>query len=123
MNILVDMNLSPTWTDFLTGAGFSAVHWSMVGAPDATDRALAVWAAERGYVVLTADLGFAALLAATGSRRPSVITIRSDLLTPESVGSAVLEAIHKAKEELADGAIISVDADRARGRVLPLPGR
>ena len=26
MNILIDMNLSPAWADFLTGAGFTAVH-------------------------------------------------------------------------------------------------
>ena len=37
MKILVDMNLSPGWVDFLIEAGIEAVHWSKVGASDAND--------------------------------------------------------------------------------------
>ena len=123
MNFLVDMNLSPSWADFLSGAGFTAVHWSDEGAPNASDHELMHWAAERDYIVLTADLDFAAILAATEGHRPSVILVRSDILTPDVLGSAVLAAIHQAKDELVAGAIVSVDAERARLRVLPLAGR
>lgn len=123
MNFLVDMNLSPNWADLLTGAGFTAVHWSDEGAPNASDHELMSWAAEREYIVLTADLDFPAILAATKGLRPSVIVVRSDILTPEALGSAVLAAIHKAKNELIAGVIVSVDAQRARMRVLPLEGR
>jgi predicted nuclease of predicted toxin-antitoxin system len=80
------------------------------------------WAAERDYVVLTADLDFPAILAANARRRPSVILVRSDILTTNAIGSAVLATIREAREELAVGAIVSVDAKRARLRVLPLPG-
>ncbi len=62
------MNLSPKWVDYLTGEGFEAAHWSDVGPPDAADEAIARWAAAGNYVVLTSDLDFGALLAAT--RRP-----------------------------------------------------
>jgi predicted nuclease of predicted toxin-antitoxin system len=117
------MNLSPSWVDFLTGAGFTAVHWSDEGAPDASDHVLMQWAAEREYIVLTADLDFAAILAATERQGPSVILVRNAILTPDVLGSAVLAAIHQAKKELATGAIISVDAERARLRILPLEGR
>ena len=123
MNILVDMNLSPNWADFLTGAGFTAVHWSAKGAPTASDHELMQWAAQRDYIVLTADLDFAAILAATESNRPSVILVRNDILTPHALGNAVLAAIQQAKDELIAGAIVSVDAERARLRVLPLAGR
>jgi predicted nuclease of predicted toxin-antitoxin system len=80
------------------------------------------WAAQREYIVLTADLDFAAILAATERRRPSVILVRSDILTPDRLGGAVVAAIQKTKEELVAGAIVSVDAERARLRVLPLEG-
>jgi predicted nuclease of predicted toxin-antitoxin system len=33
MKILVDMNLSPTWVQFLVAHGIEAVHWSAIGAP------------------------------------------------------------------------------------------
>lgn len=31
MKLIVDMNLSPRWVEFLAGAGIEAVHWSMIG--------------------------------------------------------------------------------------------
>jgi predicted nuclease of predicted toxin-antitoxin system len=76
-------------------------------------------AAAHNHIVLTADLDFGAILAATQRRRPSVIQIRADVLTPAAVGAAVLSAIRQMPEELAEGAIISLDAARARLRVLP----
>lgn len=120
MNILIDMNLSPAWADFLTGAGFTAVHWSNEGAPDASDREIMAWASENSFIILTADLDFSAILAATQRRSPSVILLRSGSLALETVGSAVLDAIRQAREELVGGAIVSVDVEKARIRVLPL---
>jgi predicted nuclease of predicted toxin-antitoxin system len=120
MKILVDMNLSPGWIDFLVEAGFEAVHWSKVGAGDASDREVMQWAAKYSHVVLTCDLDFGAILAATQGRRPSVLQLRSDLLTPEFMGPAVLSAIHQVQHELSSGALVSIDAARARMRLLPL---
>ncbi|MGZ8300279.1 MAG: hypothetical protein ACXWU5_07745 [Rhodoplanes sp.] len=37
------MNLSPGWVTFLSAAGFEAVHWSAVGAADASDHELLSW--------------------------------------------------------------------------------
>jgi predicted nuclease of predicted toxin-antitoxin system len=120
MKVLVDMNLSPGWVDFLTEAGFEAVHWVDVGEGNAPDSELMRWAVEHGYVVLTADLDFGAILAATQGRGPSVLQVRSDILTPRAIGGAVLAAIRQSRQELLDGALISVDTARARLRILPL---
>jgi predicted nuclease of predicted toxin-antitoxin system len=120
MKLLVDMNLSPSWVRFLTDRGFEAVHWSEVGPGDASDAELLRWAAERGHVVLTSDLDFGAILAATQERQPSVVQIRSDLLTPKAIGVAVLTAIQQAHQEILDGALLSIDAARSRVRILPL---
>jgi predicted nuclease of predicted toxin-antitoxin system len=38
MKLLIDMNLSPRWVPFLAASQIEAVHWSSVGAPNATDR-------------------------------------------------------------------------------------
>jgi predicted nuclease of predicted toxin-antitoxin system len=79
------------------------------------------WATEHDRVVLTSDLDFGAILAATRQRRPSVLQLRSDLLTPQTIGRRVLAAIEETRQELAAGALVSVEASRARLRVLPLP--
>jgi len=119
MKFLVDMNLSPTWVDFLSEAGFVAVHWSTLGRGEAPDIDLMRWAAERDRILLTADLDFGAILAATQRRQPSVIQIRADIPTPAAVGGSVLSAIRQTRHELALGAVVSVDTARARMRVLP----
>ena len=56
-------------------------------------------------------------MAATGGRGPSVLQLRSDLLSTEKIGSSVLAAIEEAGEELARGALISIDTARARLRL------
>ena len=78
------------------------------------------WASDRDYIVLTADLDFGAILAATRANRPSVIQVRSDNLAPHAIGSAVTAAIRQMEAELLQGALVSVDAERARLRMLPL---
>jgi predicted nuclease of predicted toxin-antitoxin system len=106
--------------NFLSEAGFEAVHWSEAGSSNATDVELMAWAAEHGCVVLTADLDFGAILAACKGTRPSVVQVRSDILTPRTIGGAVVLALRQARQELIEGALISIDAARARLRILPL---
>jgi predicted nuclease of predicted toxin-antitoxin system len=120
VKVLVDMNLSPAWVEFLAAAGLEAVHWSNVGPGDASDDELMRWAANHEHVVLTADLDFAAILAATRRRKPSVIQVRSENLGPQAIGAAVNSAIRQARVDLAEGAIVSVEPSRSRLRVLPL---
>jgi len=70
MKILLDMNLSPVWVQFLTEKGFEAVHWSQIGDPKAKDPVIMQWARANDHIVFTHDLGFSALLAAGGENSP-----------------------------------------------------
>ncbi len=47
-------------------------HWSEVGDPRATDKAILDWARKNGYWVVTNDLDFGDILAATNALCPSV---------------------------------------------------
>jgi len=76
MRILVEMNLSPPWVDLLADAGIESVHWSSVGETTASDSFIMAFAKGAGYVVLTHDLDFGSILAATHGDKPSVIQIR-----------------------------------------------
>ena len=119
MKILVDMNLSPGWVNYLAASDFEAIHWSAIGRGNESDAELMRWAAEHGHVVLTADLDFSAILAATQRQQPSVIQIRADVLTPATIGERVVTALRQARDELERGAILSIDTERARLRILP----
>ena len=120
MNVLIDMNLSPAWIPHLEGAGHAAIHWSQVGAPTATDHTLLAWAKTHGYVVFTHDLDFGAILAATGEDSPSVIQLRLLDISPASCAPLLLAVVDRFADYLEVGAIISVDPERSRARILPL---
>ena len=120
MKFLIDMNLSPRWVEVFMAAGFDATHWFVMGAPRATDRSIMEWARSNGCVVFTHDLDFGAILAATQASGPSVIQIRAESVLPEDAGDAVINAVRHFQDDLKQGALISVDPERARARVLPL---
>ena len=120
MKFLVDMNLSPRWISFLTEAGFEAVHWSDVGSIVATDTEIMAHAESAGFVVLTHDLDFGAILAAGGRTGPSVVQVRADDVRPQAIGRVVLTALRQVERDLARGALVTIDPRRTRIRVLPL---
>jgi len=122
MNFLVDMNLSPQWCAVLRQHGHTCKHWSEVGDPRASDATLLAWAREHGFAVITHDLDFGAILAATGADAPSVIQCRTQDLLPAAMEDLLVSAIQRYETELASGALIVVDKQKSRVRILPLGG-
>jgi predicted nuclease of predicted toxin-antitoxin system len=120
MKLLVDMNLSPRWVAVLAGAGIETAHWSALGANNAPDSEIMAYARANGYVVLTHDLDFGAILAATQDEKPSVVQIRADDVSPDVIGKLVISALRQMASELEDGALITVDQSHTRLRILPL---
>lgn len=123
MKLLVDMNLSPRWVNLLADAGIEAAHWSTLGAATAPDMEIMAFARTNDYVVLTHDLDFSAILAATHGDKPSVVQIRSDDVKPEVIGRLVIDALRQMTTELDEGALLTVDPGRTRLRLLPLQPR
>jgi predicted nuclease of predicted toxin-antitoxin system len=123
LKLLLDMNLSPDWTDVLREAGHETVHWSTVGRAEAPDEEVLAWAQDRGFVVVTSDLDFSAILAASGAEGPSVLQIRSQALSPRFLREVLLAALRHFESHLREGALVSLDEKRSRARVLPLKRR
>jgi len=120
MKLIVDMNLSPRWVSLLTGAGVQAVHWSMIGRHNAPDSEIMAYATTNDYVVLTHDLDFSAILAATHGEKPSVVQIRAEDVNPDVIGLQVIAALRQMESDLEEGALLTVDPNRTRLRLLPL---
>ena len=74
-------------------------------------------------MVLTHDLDFGAIRAATHGEKPSVVQIRAEDVSPEVIGKQVIVALRLMASELEDGALITVEPGRTRVRVLPLRRR
>jgi len=120
MKLVVDMNLSPSWGVRLAQRGFEAVHWSAIGAPTAPDEEILAWAREHGFVVVTNDLDFSAILAATSGRAPSVVQIRMQDLLSDTAVNLVARALEVYREDVDGGALLSIDESGTRMRMLPL---
>ena len=123
MKLIVDMNLSPRWVGVLAGAGIEAAHWSTLGAKNAPDAEIMAYASANDYVVLTHDLDFGAILATTHGEKPSVVQIRAEDVSPDVIGKQVIVALRQMASELEEGALLTVDPNRTRMRVLPLRPR
>jgi predicted nuclease of predicted toxin-antitoxin system len=78
------------------------------------------WAREQGRVVLTHDLDFGAMLAATQATSPSVAQIRTQDVRPESLAPLLILVLRRYENELTEGALLIADRSRSRVRILPL---
>jgi predicted nuclease of predicted toxin-antitoxin system len=122
VRLLIDMNLSPRWVSLLNSRGMEAVHWSSPGSANAPDVEIMAYAS--GNVrCADDDLDFGAILAATHGEKSSIIQIRSDDVRPEMIGTQVIAALLQMEPELEQGALLTVEPDRLRARVLPLRRR
>jgi predicted nuclease of predicted toxin-antitoxin system len=123
VKILIDMNLSPTWVEYLAAHNFEAVHWSAVGDPKADDPVIMDYARENAMLVFTHDLDFGNVLAVTHARGPSVIQVRTENPVPEFVGGLLIKALVEHATSLERGALITLEPNSLRARILPIvPG-
>ena len=72
---------------------------------------------------LLVDMDFSAILAATHGEKPSVVQIRAEDVSPDVIGTNVITALRQMTDELEQGALVTVDPNRTRLRVLPLQPR
>lgn len=120
MKLVFDMNLSSGWVPLLGSHGFEAAHWSQVGAKNASDETIMNWARAEAHVVVTNDLDFGQILALTHATGPSVVLIRGPKVLPSQIGDSVVECLKAHRQELEQGALVVIDHQRQRVRVLPL---
>ncbi len=120
MRVLIDMNLSPDWVETLKQNGIEAVHWSTVGAKNASDIDVFSYASRENYLIFTNDLDFGTILALGGHSLPSVLQLRNQDILPSDVESVVIQTLETCKDYLEAGALVVVDVNKTRVRVLPL---
>ena len=120
MKILIDMNLSPAWVQEFKIHHIEAVHWSEVGKFDAPDVMLIDWARKNNYIVFTHDLDFGTALALTKADKPSVLQVRTQNVTIPHLSKMVISTINGYPDLLHKGALIVIDEDKQRIRILPL---
>jgi len=120
MKLLFDMNLSPKFVDLLTVRGIESVHWFRIGAPEASDNDILAYAFANGYIIVTCDLDFSAIMSTSHGIKPSVVQIRVQGIPVYHVVDLVVLALQQYTDELEADAVLTIDAKKARMRLLPL---
>jgi predicted nuclease of predicted toxin-antitoxin system len=87
---------------------------------DRTGRRNPGLAREQEFVLITNDLDFSAILAATSNQYPSVVQVRTQDLLSDAAVRLVATAIGSFRTEIEAGSLLSIDEGGTRVRLLPL---
>lgn len=120
MRFLADMGVSISTVATLLEAGHDSIHLRHEGLQKMKDPDIMAKARSENRVVLTFDLDFGDLLAASGDKLPSVIIFRLRNQTPNAVQPKLLEILTDCEADLNAGAVIVVEEFRYRVRRLPI---
>ena len=120
MKLLADMGISMTTVRALREAGEEVVHLQEQGLHKMPDDQILVKAIREQRVVITCDLDFGDLLAASGGSVPSVVLIRTRNQTPKAVTPRLFQILQTYHSALEAGAVVIVEDGGSRLRRLPI---
>ena len=120
MKFLADMGISPGAVRYLRQQGHDAVHLIEQNLGRLSDEAILAKARIEARIVLTHDLDFADLMAASRAELPSVVIFRLSNMTAANVKRYLDLLVQNHTESLERGAIFSVTEKRIRIRTLPI---
>lgn len=120
MRFLTDMGISHRSVAFLNSPGYDAVHLHDEGLDRLSDADILAKAQSESRIVITHDLDFGDLIAASKAHLPSAITLRLCNMSADRVNRYLGIVISNYQERLNAGAIISVTERHIRVRALPI---
>lgn len=120
MKLLLDQGTPRSAATLLCRAGFDAVHTGDIGLAAADDEEILQRAAVEDRVIVTLDADFHALLALSAASRPSVVRIRIEGLRAEEFAKLLRQVLERCCGDLENGALVSVQENRIRVRLLPV---
>lgn len=120
MRILADLNIAPRTVEFLRSLGHDTARVDLGACGAAADVAIVEAARREHRAVLTQDLDFSAIVALSGRAEPSVISLRLASSRVEAVNARLEVVLPLIGSDVAAGAIVTVEDDRVRCRLLPI---
>jgi predicted nuclease of predicted toxin-antitoxin system len=120
LKFLLNMNLPRQLGRMLEAAGHSWRHAGDIGLRKAEDVVVVAAAKASQEVIVTHDLDYGTLLAFSGEVTPSVIILRQRNTHPQRLYEALARTEERWLEAVERGAIVIVEDDVLRIRMLPI---
>lgn len=120
MRFLADVGISPIVVQELQQQGHNAIHLFDEALERLPDHEILAKARRESRIVLTHDLDFGDLLAASGEDIPSVIIFRLNDMRPANVSRHLEHILFRFEDALGSGVVVSVGEKRVRIRSLPI---
>jgi predicted nuclease of predicted toxin-antitoxin system len=120
MRLLLDQGLPRSTVHHLDAAGGRIRPCGGKGLATASDAKIIEFARQGGWIVVTLDADFHALLALSGAIGPSVVRIRIEGQRAGGLATLLVNVLKVCEDDLVQGATISVTENGARIRRLPL---
>ena len=120
MRLLADLHISPSTVAFLQSLGHDVVRADTVLPNTASDEQIIVAARAAGRSILTQDLDFSAIIALSGARSPSLVTLRLGSSRVPHVNAVLARVLPQIEVDLAQGSVVTVEDGAVRRRALPI---
>ena len=120
MKFLIDENMPISFAETLNGMGQEAVHVFDVGLDETDDAIILEYAEKHGQTIITFDLDFSRLVAIGSLRLPSVITFRTDTMTPALFNQIMVQHLETLLDALTAGAMVTITDRNIRVKRLPV---
>lgn len=120
MRLLADLHIAPRTVSFLNGLGHDVVRVTDLLPADTPDEVIVQRAAQERRIILTQDLDFSSIIALSGRRSPSLLSLRLSSSKVEIVNAVLQRMLPVLESDLEQGSIVTIEDQRIRLRRLPL---
>ena len=121
LRLLIDAALSPRLAELLRAEGIDTVHVRELGMARALDSEILRLAADEKRVLVSRDADFAGLIALGALSWPSFVHLRiPGLNDPVEQARLLLDVLDQVRNDLHEGAIVTIRRGGIRVRSLPL---
>ncbi|MBX2967510.1 MAG: DUF5615 family PIN-like protein [Cyclobacteriaceae bacterium] len=120
MKFLLNENISPSLKGKLSTVQIVSAHVKDIGLIGQPDVQIIEYARSNDYIIITHDLDYSRIISLSAKEKPSVITVRADKISSEILFTIIRQNIANLQSYLEKGALVTIEEDKIRFRLLPI---